>query len=329
MSTTMTSLKPNGEADQVRIILWTFPRTLSTALIKCLSQIDGVEIWFEPYCFCSMAAREYRRAHGRELPTSYAGNETKFTEAARLLSKVALMPAGVIDPERLAYEGVKERLESSTSKYVIVKDMALSMSDKKYRRYLPDGFTHAYLIREPAAAITSYRRATYQSFLSAGYLVGEARDENKFDIERDNFLMDAGLFHQELCELWRYSSQHSKASALPKEGSSERSKQSVIIESDDLLTKPHEVLPKFCRALGLPYDQSLLRWDASADVAFTWKAAGDEVLRHNVHFYKTAMSSTHFVPANKRTQVQNVFEDVRRLAEKARPYYEEMYNHKL
>nr|XP_054773073.1 uncharacterized protein LOC129281156 [Lytechinus pictus] len=325
----MTSTKASRKTSQVRVILWTFPRTRSTALTKCLSQIEGVEIWFEPYCFCSMAATEYRRVHGRELPTSYRGNETMFAEAARLVSKVALMPPGVLDPERLAYEGVKERLERSMSRYVIVKDMAFALSDEKYRRFLPDGFAHAFLIRDPIAAIASYRRASYSSFKSAGYLDEDATNESKFDVERDNFLMNAGLFHKELCDLWNYLMQSSKTHSVPDEESSGPHNQSVVIDSDDLLTKPDEVLPKFCEALGLPYDQSFLRWDPSADVAFSWKAAGDELLRGNVHFYETAMASSCFMPAKERERVRNLTKDVLRLAEQARPFYDQMYNNKL
>ncbi|XP_071504565.1 uncharacterized protein [Diadema antillarum] len=324
-----------SEDDRVRVIMWTCPRTISTALTKCLSHIEGIEIWFEPYCFCIMAAMEYRRVYGSELPTAYEGHEEAFAKAAQLISKMAVTPEGIIDPKRLAFEGVKSRLEKSNIKYVFVKDMTLAMAEPKYRRYLPNGYRHAFLIRRPAPVIASYRKATIESFIASGYLSEESRDERTFDIEKDNFLFDAGLFHQQLYESWKHvleacdSANRTVQSNSPDEPRRKRSCVPVI-DSDDLLSKPDAVLQKFCRVIGLPYSQSLLKWDASPEVAYTWKAAGDDLLRYNEHFYRRALRSTQFVPPKARdTDEDDVTEDVRRLCLRAQPFYDEMYACKL
>lgn len=42
----------NMSATPNRICLWSHPRTLSTAFEKCISFIDGAQIWHEPYVAC-------------------------------------------------------------------------------------------------------------------------------------------------------------------------------------------------------------------------------------------------------------------------------------
>ncbi|KAJ8041700.1 hypothetical protein HOLleu_12590 [Holothuria leucospilota] len=39
-------------SDIPRIFIWCWPRTVSTAVGKCLSNVDGVQFWFEPYQNC-------------------------------------------------------------------------------------------------------------------------------------------------------------------------------------------------------------------------------------------------------------------------------------
>ena len=35
--------------DQVCVFLWALPRSVSTAMTKCMSFVEGVQIWHEPY----------------------------------------------------------------------------------------------------------------------------------------------------------------------------------------------------------------------------------------------------------------------------------------
>lgn len=35
---------------QTRIFVWCWPRSISTAFEKCLSFVEGVQTWHEPYC---------------------------------------------------------------------------------------------------------------------------------------------------------------------------------------------------------------------------------------------------------------------------------------
>jgi hypothetical protein len=85
-----------------------------------------------------------------------------------------------------------------------------------------EGFTHAFLIREPERMIASYLRK---------------REAAAFD----NFGMDrqAEFFEREAQRLGH---------APP------------VIDANDVLANPESVLSNLCAALGIPWDRAMLRW---------------------------------------------------------------------
>ena len=72
-----------------RIILWCVPHTTSTAFLKCLSAIEGIEIWFEPYSFCCKARDTYLGQYQsiESYPVEYSGSEAVFAKAAQSVTK--------------------------------------------------------------------------------------------------------------------------------------------------------------------------------------------------------------------------------------------------
>ena len=84
------------------IILWCVPRTTSTAFLKCLSAIEGIEIWFEPYSFCCKAIETRIWATLSLLnPIRWntVGSEAVFEKAAQSVTKYTGYD---IEPSRLA-----------------------------------------------------------------------------------------------------------------------------------------------------------------------------------------------------------------------------------
>ena len=102
----------------------------------------------------------------------------------------------------------------------------------------------------------------------------------------------------------------------------------VVIDADDLLTKPKETLSTYCAAVGLPYSDSLLKWDASADIAKKIKAPGINMLIDMAGFQK-AMESSEFMPPSELPSLDQLTPDVIRCSERVMKYYEEMYEHRL
>ncbi|XP_072180551.1 uncharacterized protein [Diadema setosum] len=297
----------------VRIIIWCLPRTISTALVKCLSTIEGLEVWFEPFCYSALAARTYKFACGRDAPLVYEGNEEALASAAAILSSVI---GSKIDADRIAYATVKKDLESARGKYVLVKDMAFAVRKDSTRAYIPTGFRHVFLVRHPVRAYSSYRKA----YLKMANLLrdeGEETNDLSFDLEVDDVALPSKTFYKDLYSLWKYV-RESGLDADP-----------IVLDADDLLARPSEVLSKFCRLVGLPYSDSLLQWDSSTAVADSWKAPGKAVAKDLVTMYETAMKSSRFMPLSEPTPRGQLPNDVVRLSDASMKSYEKLQKSKL
>ena len=77
-----------SSGERSRTIMWCVPRSGSTALTKCLSFIDGIEVWFEPYAFCRLASDLARERINLEMPRAYEGNEEAFQKVADVFDEV-------------------------------------------------------------------------------------------------------------------------------------------------------------------------------------------------------------------------------------------------
>ncbi|XP_072166451.1 uncharacterized protein [Diadema setosum] len=295
-----------------RVIMWCVPRSVSTALTKCLSAIQGMEIHFEPYAYSYVAKRSYKVFSGCDIPKVYEGNEEAFDKTARIVSADF---DSYVDPKRLAYASVKKRLETSSSKHVFVKDMGSGMADDTFQ-FLPDKYQHTFLIRNPIRTINSYRRAIYNHNNQLGLLEGEAANEQTFNVERDYRSFPHGYYMKELYSIWKYVGENIDRSP-------------IVIDADDLLAKPAGILSAYCSAVGLPYNQSLLKWDASTESVKSWKAAGDNVVHDLVHFYGTAARSSEFLLASKLPPRESLTPDVIRCSERVMKYFDEMYESRL
>ncbi|XP_072164668.1 uncharacterized protein [Diadema setosum] len=297
-----------------RAILWIIPRSISTAFAKCMSGIPGCEVWYEPFGFSHMGMMKVLEKHGiADCPMSYDGHEKEFKMTAQELEKLA--PGSTFFPDRLPFASIKKELEESTSKYVFVKDGSYAMSTDQRRQFLPKGYQHVFIIRHPLLVYKSIRKAFFAQFLEAGILKFNETDESSFDyrLYANEYSSDA-LFQQHH-ELWTYIRDHVNPSPL-------------VIDSSALLTNPAPVLREFCETVGFPYSNSLLQWSASPEVAKSWKWPADNMYK-NEAFLGVSMYSTHFTPSAAVPSWEEVTDDVRELAEKAMPYYEDMIQHRL
>ncbi|XP_054768592.2 uncharacterized protein LOC129276201 [Lytechinus pictus] len=309
----MASTENGHSRDGSKTILWCVPRAISTAFAKCLSNIEDTEVWFEPYTYSYVTRVEYELQTKLVIPTEYEGNEEIFQKAKEMLDVLSQTKN---EADRLPYGSVKRRLEASTAKHVFVKDMAFAVPDG-YHQFLPKGYRHTLLIRNPFRSIHSYRKSMFKQFSELGLLEGEAADEKTYDVERHDRFFPPGCFVKELYDFWKYL-QDSGTDPNP-----------IIIDGDDLLTRPAETLSAYCAAVGLPYNDSLLKWDASVEAFKKMKACGDGLLMDLVHFYGTAMKSSCFLPPSKSVSRDQLTADVIRCSDKVMSYFDEMYEARL
>ena len=90
----------SGSQTHTRTFLWCVPRSSSTALMKCLSFVDDLEAWFEPYLFAHVAARHYKRTTNSDLPREYHGHEDAYRIAAECLGREIRCE---LEPSRLSW----------------------------------------------------------------------------------------------------------------------------------------------------------------------------------------------------------------------------------
>ncbi|XP_071490055.1 uncharacterized protein [Diadema antillarum] len=301
-----------GEENGTRVFLWCSPRTVSTALSKCLSFIEGMEVWSEPFVYCFLSSKELQAATGQEIPMELEGNEAIFAKTTELMRK---MTNSNVITERIVFSKLKPRLESSKSKHVFVKDMCFALNEKTLR-YLPDGYRHTFLIRTPERTIQSFRKAYFDHFMSQGLLSGTAADEKTFDLLEDCKHMDSGYYIKDVYDFWKYVRE-------------EIEPDPIVIDTDDLLNNPREILQKYCELVGLPFSESLMQWDPSIDICKTWKQCGDDQIIQMQPFYGRAMRSSCFMPPTKQVPRDKLTPDVIKGIDETMKYFEEMYEHRI
>ncbi|XP_071486562.1 uncharacterized protein [Diadema antillarum] len=297
-----------------RVIVWCAPRSISTALLKCLSAVDGIEVWFEPFYRC-LAIETPGTAISRSIESGAVEKGDTHTKTCQQLET---FDANCSQEAKLSlsYSSVKHRLENSTSRHVFVKDISVAMTRVNFE-HLPKGYRHTFLIRHPLRVFASLRKAVTSSFSDLGLLRDSARDEATFDIGRDHPLGDGSQMGvRETYELWKYVRENLESDP-------------IVIDGDELLANPAEVLSKYCEAADLPYDKSLLTWDASVAVLNKWIIVGDGSLEKLIPFYGRALRSSHFSTPSEIPSRDHVTPDVIRCTDEVMKYYEEMYQCRL
>eukprot|EP00057_Strongylocentrotus_purpuratus_P009571 XP_011664045.1 PREDICTED: uncharacterized protein LOC105438211 [Strongylocentrotus purpuratus] len=121
--------KPDAQS---RTILWCVPRSVSTALARCLSAIEDNQIWFEPFCYCYFAQVEFERITGRKLPKDIRGNEQTFLEASGILQKLT---RSNFRPDFISYPSIKRKLEEAASPHL---SAAMWDSTEEQGEFMPD-----------------------------------------------------------------------------------------------------------------------------------------------------------------------------------------------
>ncbi len=92
-----------------------------------------------------------------------------------------------------------------------------------------------------------------------------------------------------------------------------------VVEGADVLADPRGSLSALCAALGVPFRQEMLRWPAGPrDSDGVWAPA----------WYEAVERSTGFAAPGRAT-APPLTDDLRRIADAARPHYEALARHRL
>ncbi|XP_072022513.1 uncharacterized protein [Amphiura filiformis] len=265
MSTDITNLR--------RVLLWTIPRSISTAFERCVAGLDNVAIIHEPYTTAYYFGPDRQYLQTPFLPVEYG----------------------------YSYQNIKDQLEGDhkDKQLVFCKDHAYSL-DKRYDK-IPSGFTHTILIRDPAKSMSSfYDVCTMPVCLNYGLL---------------RHVLPEGYAFKELYELYEYIKNN-------------LGQEPAIIDADDLIQYPEQIVRRYCDAIGVEFTNAMLDWDPSTSVTTTWSSTMK--LLKQVGVYEKALSSNGFTPRKPKVMdLSSLPEDVQIAVKICQPYYDKLYEKRI
>lgn len=237
-----------------RIAMWSGPRNLSTAMMRSFGSRADTFVSDEPFYGCFL--KETGADHPMRAET-VAGMECNWKKV------MAALRGPPPDGSTIWYQ----------------KHMWHHMAGPiGYEQF--DGFTHAFLIREPERMIASYLRKR------------ESAAFGGFGLDRQ-----AEFFEREAQRL----------GAAPP-----------VIDANDVLKHPEGVLTKLCAVLGIAWDPAMLNWAPG-------RRASDGPWAP--HWYGAVEVSRGFGPPE--TGSPELSDEARRLADRCRPYYEQLAAHRI
>ena len=189
--------------------------------------------------------------------------------------------------------------EYDGSDFLFSKDMAYHVENKMHI-FTEEGFKnfqHSFLIRHPLKAVYSLYKASTNPTLTGW---------NYFDPAEAGF--------RQMLELYEFVERNIH-------------RNPVVVDADDLLDYPNEILQSYCEAVGLEYEENMTSWEPGPVPEWdTW--AG---------WHEDALKSSGFKPRVKKNRsractafdVEDLPPEVAAVVEECMPYYEALAAKKI
>ncbi|XP_030835798.1 uncharacterized protein LOC593133 [Strongylocentrotus purpuratus] len=303
-----------------RVIMWCVPRSISTAIAKCFSFVDNTEVWFEPYCLAFFQDFMLKNM-GVPLPRSYDDFklEAFFTQMGAMLKGTPmehLFTPEKIDGSLFIRDGVTRQLDDPSEKPIFIKDMAYGITG--YLDLLPKketGFKHTFLLRDPERMFPSWRNLLMAQMAQMPTPGQKPIDPDTFDMTTDVPFMMPGYTYKCQYDLWK----HVKENLDPNP---------VVIDVDELLSNPAEMLPKYFEACGMPWDAKYLQWEGAPDIVKKWRCLfpmsgtkADDIVGVT---HKNALESSAFRASKPKIPRSEMTPDTIKAIDATVDYYKEM-----
>ncbi|XP_022094791.1 branched-chain-amino-acid aminotransferase-like protein 2 [Acanthaster planci] len=277
---------------------------MSTAVLKCLSYVDGIQIVNQPYA----TAFYYGPQAIRPEPDP---NDIFLTKVLALRERIAeegeKAELGGLAPSSMSFKGIRDEILQASypdKKFLLCRDQAQYL-DGRYD-LLPRGFKYSFLIRHPYKVFRSWKK-------HLTVIMGDFPDMRALP----SLIFPPGRGFKELFELV----QHVKENIDP---------HPAILDADDLLQDPAGILSTYCARMGMPYSSKLLYWEPGDEITNTWIMCKVlSVSNGLLDFYKHAFESKRFDKPGPVPDPASLAEDVRACAEESMKYYESLYRERI
>ncbi|KAJ8039895.1 hypothetical protein HOLleu_14045 [Holothuria leucospilota] len=297
-----------------RMFLWCSTRSLSSAFTKCVSFMEGAQVWFEPYTSCFLNFLFSAPEHMARFPKLdiMKGQMRDATEQMENFDHY--FDGGNLTPSsHFNYDWLQEQLEKPLAEgksFMFVKDTA-SCADGFYDKLPRIPFRHTFIIRDPCKIAKSCHAMFKEVFDHKRESCRES-----FDMYESNpFRNWDRLSRDPLYSLWKYV----KESLDP---------HPVVIDADDLQNCPDQILRMYCEAVGIPYKEKYVEWPEGDKSLKYCYGPLDQMVSWGKRkgIYSVAFASSCFHPiSGEKPSFEDLTPDARRYAEELREGYEEMY----
>lgn len=205
-----------------------------------------------------------------------------------------------------SYAWVQAQLEQEfrENEVVFAKDLAYSISNKM--EYLPKGFQHTFLIRSPKKVFRSFHTLLQRPMMRIMRL-------------KLSDIVPQGWVFQEMYELYVHLTETLGQNV-------------VIIDADDLVANPEEVLEMYCKETGIPFGDHMTAWGKGKDDLKRWHLSKRMLFVNSVvGQYDRALSTRKLEkPTPKSAHHQSELSGECQLAiQQSMPFYEKLYAKRL
>lgn len=251
---------------QPRVILWSVPRSLSTAFERSVMELKNVKTIHE------------------------AHNNAYFFGPERMTESQINHPDDI--QPNATFEEAKQQLLSEYDGYdaVFAKNQAYFI-EGRYEEYIEGSFSrfkHTFLMRHPLKAVPSRYNICKQCNL-------------RFNACECGF--------RQLYELYNIVK---RVDPNP-----------LLLDADDLLSNPREMMEHYCFVTGLPFQEHMLSWKPGV-VHEGWTS-----FRHSDVWFKDVANSAGFIKPKLTGAVvadySNLEAEAREVVEYSLPYYDALY----
>ena len=290
--------------DLHRVFLWGVSRSMSTAVLKCLSYIDRIQIINQPYASAFYVGPQAERP--RFNPNDYFVKEIVETYD-KLIQEGEMAEVSGLAPSSMTLERIRDDLLQASypdKKILLCRDQAHYLRGR--HDMLPRGFKYSFLIRHPYKVASSFKKLLLGEF-------GDFPDMRALPL----LAFPPGCGFKDLFDLIQYV----KENIDPRP---------TILDADDLLQDPVGILSTYCARMGIPYSSKLLSWEAGAEITNTWIECKTVSLANtSQEYYKGALESQRFGKPTPIPDPASLPEDVRACAEMSMKFYESLHRERI
>ena len=292
-------------SNQARVILWSVPRSASTAFEMSMSNVKDSIIWHEPF-LCAMWFGTDRRF---PPPGSdgWAGDQgDRFESQAQ---SIHLDVNFGYDAYQSSYSWAKRELEKDYPEKRLIFCKGITYAIATRFDAIPAGYRHTFIIRHPYKVLPSWKKLF----------------TNGLKVPMDDFRLDKlpvssmppGYAFKESHDLLQHVKQHYEANP-------------IIIDADDLLTYPDLMMKRYCEAINIPYNKHLLQWKSGEEIACKWMIPTYFIQGNRLGgWYDSAFASSGWQKPRPTPSRSKLSSDVLSCADSIMPYYEEMYKERM